>query len=396
MIEQLTIENFKSLKRVDLRLGRLNFFIGTNASGKSNVFDALKVLRGLPGDFPLKELFEGGARLVGGGTWPGIRGGLANAIYHAPGVPQPPGSAKARMQIQFVTGLGKAGYEFAFDSLGAAARESLTEDGKEIFFFRGMQAHFRVAENTLVDCYPNPFLGSQLALAFRSGLAGPHKEFVDAWLNHLRKVRFLELEPDILSHYGAASDIARMGEHGENFASLVRHICADARKKKAYLSWLRELRPKEVDDVKTLAGAVGEPLFALVEGGREFPAPVLSAGTLRFAALAAKFFEPEPPEVVAIEEIENGIHGSRLRLLVELLRNQTASNKTQVLATTHSPFVLAWLKPEEYETVFFCKRDETTGESRICPLTEIPHFNEIVRKQSISDLFVEGWLEAAL
>jgi hypothetical protein len=66
------------------------------------------------------------------------------------------------------------------------------------------------------------------------------------------------------------------------------------------------------------------------------------------------------------------------------------------MATTHSPLVLAWLKPEEYATTFYCKRDEETGESRIIPLSEIPRFNEIVSKQPISDLFAEGWMETAL
>lgn len=66
MIEHITIERFKSLKNVDLKLGRLNLFIGTNASGKSNFFDALRMLRGIAGGFPVKELFEGGARTVAG------------------------------------------------------------------------------------------------------------------------------------------------------------------------------------------------------------------------------------------------------------------------------------------------------------------------------------------
>jgi predicted ATPase len=117
---------------------------------------------------------------------------------------------------------------------------------------------------------------------------------------------------------------------------------------------------------------------------------------LRFAAITAAFFQPDMPGIITIEEIENGIHASRLRLLVELLRSQTAAGKTQVMVTTHSPVLLAWLKPEEYATTFLCKRDEETGESRIIPLTEIPRFNEIVGKQSISDLFAEGWLEEAL
>ena len=52
MIERIVIENFKSFKKVDLKLGRLNLFIGTNASGKSNFFDALRVLQGI-GNSPL-------------------------------------------------------------------------------------------------------------------------------------------------------------------------------------------------------------------------------------------------------------------------------------------------------------------------------------------------------
>jgi predicted ATPase len=134
----------------------------------------------------------------------------------------------------------------------------------------------------------------------------------------------------------------------------------------------------------------------LKEGGKEFPAPVLSDGTLRFAAITAAFFQPDMPGVMTIEEIENGIHASRVRLLVELLRNRASSGKTQIMATTHSPIVLAWLDEEEYQTTFFCKRDEITGESRICALPEVPHFSEVVKKQPISDLFAEGWLEVAL
>ena len=176
-----------------------------------------------------------------------------------------------------------------------------------------------------------------------------------------------------------------MGDHGENFAGLVRTICQDAKTKDAYLSWLRELRPEEVDDVGTLDGAMGEPLFMLSENGKTFPAPVLSDGTLRFAALTAAFFQPDLPRMLTIEEIERGIHASRLRLLVELLRSRSKSGGTQVVATTHSPTTLEWLNESEYPTTFLCRRDEFTGESTIHPLADVPHFKEVVT--SVSDLF---------
>jgi predicted ATPase len=102
------------------------------------------------------------------------------------------------------------------------------------------------------------------------------------------------------------------------------------------------------------------------------------------------------PGLLTIEEIENGIHASRLRLLVELLRSRAAQGQTQILVTSHSPIVLAWLKPEEYACTFFCKREGDTGESKIKPLVDIEHFNDVVQRQPISDLFSEGWLETAL
>jgi hypothetical protein len=188
-----------------------------------------------------------------------------------------------------------------------------------------------------------------------------------------------------------------MGDRGENFAALVRTICKDPKLKDAYLSWLRHLRPDEIQDVGVMTGAVGEPLFSLTEtNGTVFPAPVLSDGTLRFAAIVAAFLQPDMPALLKIEEIENGIHANRMRLLVELLRTRAQAGKTQVIATTHSPIVLAWLKESEYAYTFFCKRDEETGESKILPLTQVPNFTEIVRKQPIGELFSEGWMEAAL
>ena len=185
-----------------------------------------------------------------------------------------------------------------------------------------------------------------------------------------------------------------MGNHGENFAALINTICQDEKLKDAYLSWLRHLRPEEVDDVRTLAGAVGEPMFMLRENGRDFPAPVLSGGTLRFAALTAAFFQPDMPGIMTIEEIENGIHASRLQILLELMRSQAEATKTQVFATTHSPAILDWLQEEDYKTTFLCTRSESTGESRIRPLVDVPGFMDLIKKTPASELFSEGWFEA--
>jgi predicted ATPase len=102
------------------------------------------------------------------------------------------------------------------------------------------------------------------------------------------------------------------------------------------------------------------------------------------------------PKVLVIEEIEKGLHPSRLRLLLELMRSQSKRTGTQVFATTHSPTLLAWLTEEDRKTTFVCTRDADSGATKMRSLAEIPRFEELIEEGShIDELFAEGWLESA-
>ena len=79
VIERIVIENFKSLRKVDLSLGRVNLFIGTNANGKSNFLEALRVLEGIGNGFTINEILNGKPKTSASGVWEGIRGGSAHA-----------------------------------------------------------------------------------------------------------------------------------------------------------------------------------------------------------------------------------------------------------------------------------------------------------------------------
>lgn len=405
MIDRITIENFKSLKKVDLKLGSLNLFIGSNASGKSNFFDALRVLQGIGNGFTIYEILDGKPKSATSEVWDGIRGGSGKACF-ADGsgageiVLMAEGRLKHGTRWEFLIGFTPADGRVTRERLRAdvelydsdAVGKNLPNDPVfEVRYYegkKGRQPHLKFERSRAV-------LG-QFARGSNGKWKKAHAEVAGEVVTLLANTQRVDPSPVLLRGYSQAHQIQRMGEHGENFAALIRTLCADGKAKDAYLSWLRQLRPAEVDDLGTLSGAVGEPLFMLKERGKEFPAPVLSDGTLRFAAITAAFFQPDMPALMTIEEIENGIHASRVRLLVELLRSRATGGRTQVMATTHSPIVLAWLQATEYAHTFFCKREEATGESRICPLTEVPHFLEVVKRQPIADLFAEGWLESAL
>lgn len=406
MIQNIEIENFKSLRRVDLKLGALNLFIGANSSGKSNFLDALRVLQGIGYGFTFDEILNGKPRSAASEVWAPIRGGSAKATYSGPAPDNDTGERYISFRVKVcpakphtvVPDTPFSEYRIAFSAhRNGLWYEALHEGKDEIFAIPG----YSPADLPFVVLNRQKGLFEKsrpvLHQLLRSAeIQKSDRELIEGLITSLTNTQRIEPVPTVLREYSIPQSVRRMGEHGENFAALVKTIISDRAAKSGYLSWLQNLTPTEVDDVLVLEGALGEPLFALKERGEEYPAPVLSDGTLRFAAIAAAFFQPDMPELLTIEEIENGIHPTRLRLLVELLKTQAAKTGRQIVATTHSPMVLAWLNDEDYETTFFCKRDEKTGESIIKPLTAIPHFIDTVKRQPLGDLFAEGWLEGAL
>lgn len=402
MIQTLKIENFKSFKELKLEFGNLNFIIGSNASGKSNLFDAFRFLQGVGNGFTLPEIINGKPKSATAEVWEPIRGGSSMLAF----------LGAEHQETRFELSLNESYLKHAFTNQWQLAFDpkQLKIINERFAWFESMlrktndpkQKSFGVVHDlgNHTKRAPNyEYLSRKPAISqFREGRKGTkrEREKVDQFLTSLSNMQKLDLWPTTLREYSKARFVERMGEHGENFAALIQTLIEDAKTKDAYLTWLQNLRPQEVTDIKVLKGAVGEPLFCLAEGDKEFPAPALSDGTLRFAAIAAALFQPDMPAILTIEEIENGIHANRLRLLVELLRQQAKVTNTQIFVTTHSSIILSWLNEEEYAHTYFCKRDEATGESKICPLTDIPNFQNIVSRQPIGDLFAEGWMEAVL
>ena len=392
MIERIVIENFKSLRSVDLTLGRVNLFVGTNASGKSNFLEALRVLEGIGNGFTIGEILDGKPRSAANEVWEGLRGGSAYACFAgtddgknititADGTYEKPSSSSW-------------GYHIVFSPSGerSVVDEKITIGSVQ--FGSSDLDRFKDSVN-LPKNQKQPVLGTFYHVDLNDSSTVNIIATGSPIAKFLSNAQRIDPMPPTLRGYSQHDQVDRMGIRGENFAALVKTICRDEKTKDAYLSWLRHLRPEEVDDVGTLSGALGEPMFMLRENGRDFPAPVLSDGTLRFAALAAAFFQPDMPDIMTIEEIENGIHASRVQLLLELFRTQAEYRKTQIFATTHSPAILDWLQEEDYKTTFLCTRDESTGESRIRPLADIPHFMDVIEKTPASELLSEGWFEAA-
>ncbi len=82
MLERLELRDFKSFREAAVPFGPLTLLVGTNASGKSNLRDALRFLHGIGQGYPLAEIL--GEKYGPGGIlqWRGIRGGVREASFH--------------------------------------------------------------------------------------------------------------------------------------------------------------------------------------------------------------------------------------------------------------------------------------------------------------------------
>lgn len=94
----------------------------------------------------------------------------------------------------------------------------------------------------------------------------------------------------------------------------------------------------------------------LIEGDFKLPGWLFSTGTLRILALLALLRHPDPPPLILIEEIENGLDPQTIHLIVEEIRNAVESGNAQIILTSHSPYLLDLL---ELEHIVLVERDES-------------------------------------
>jgi len=76
-----------------------------------------------------------------------------------------------------------------------------------------------------------------------------------------------------------------------------------------------------------------------------FSAYQLSDGTLRFVALTTLLMQPNPPEVIIIDEPELGLHPFAIGKLAGMI--QAASSKAQIIVATQSPGLINHFTPED-------------------------------------------------
>ena len=117
---------------------------------------------------------------------------------------------------------------------------------------------------------------------------------------------------------------------------------------------------------------IGYELLFDMKGGEGIPAEHVSEGTLITLALLVLLASPNPPGLVMIENLERGLHPKALYGLVDQIRLLQKENpRLQVIATSHSPYLLDRLAAEE---ILLTSLDED-GYASVKALSEHPEYD---------------------
>ena len=151
----------------------------------------------------------------------------------------------------------------------------------------------------------------------------------------------------------------RLMPDGRNLALVLQEILH--RDSRAFDAAMKRFLPRyERLSTRVIGGRI---VFYLHERGLDGPisADRISDGTLRFLAILAAIFAPDPPSLLCIEEPELGLHPDAVALLGELLVE--ASERMQIVVATHSETLLSAVSGQ-VESVLVCENDGRGTEMR--------------------------------
>jgi hypothetical protein len=96
--------------------------------------------------------------------------------------------------------------------------------------------------------------------------------------------------------------------------------------------------------------------------------------------------------LIVLEELENGLHPSQARRVLDLVRTSSEAAGTSVLPTTHSPALLDAAEGVLNESVVVCHRDSATGYSRLTALTALPGYATALAEGTLGSAVTSGKL----
>ncbi|MFK8161461.1 MAG: AAA family ATPase [Lewinella sp.] len=408
MIKSITLKNWKSFGEATLYVDPLTVLIGTNASGKSNFLDALVFLGELMRTGTVEGALNGGSGqqdAIRGGEGYIIRKGATVTTIEVVIINSEIFTYRYTITLRKGTGNGLVIAEEAiFCTVGEKGEESLIferepyQEGKDKFAVLLPSNPKEDTGNLTVK--PN---GSIILSVLGSSLS---EGFVSMVSVVMRDLNMLVLDPIPQQMRGFKKMAYVLKGNASNLAGYLANLHPNVQGdvQNGIVNGLRNLPENEI--LKVWAEPVGllakDAMLYCEERwpGETVPLLVdsdgLSDGTLRLIAILTALLTARRGSTLVIEEIDNGIHPSRAKLLVKLLREIGTERKVDIICTTHNPALLDAFGLSMLPFIALVYRDPENGTSQIKNLDEIEHYERIITKGTLGDLITKGRFESVL
>jgi len=217
------------------------------------------------------------------------------------------------------------------------------------------------------------------------------------------RARLGEIRAYLFDHYAMAEPVAgtagdELATNGRNLAAVLARMRAGQAETFGRLEGeFRRVLPEFAAVETPVAGEGSVRLgLRLAEGGELLTGENVSQGALYTLAFLTLAFQPRPPPVLCLEEADRGVHPRLLREVRDALYRLThpasygeKREPVQIVATTHSPFLLDLFREHPEEIVIATKRG---GSATFQRLSERPDVKEILAEGSLGDIWFSGVL----
>jgi len=207
--------------------------------------------------------------------------------------------------------------------------------------------------------------------------------------------------PRLMRNYEHIGD-QELFPNGSNISAVLHALQQGNEKKKGslrrLLEWIKQLPEEPYSGIDFVTTRLNDVIFGFLEGsqGQFVDARLLSDGTLRALAVLTALETAKLHSRVIIEEFDNGLHPSRVKVLTEALAGCSERLHLKVLVTTHNPATLDILEPSQLNGVALCFWDKSLGASRLLQLSKIPRSDELLERGSLGDLVTRRILDRYL
>ncbi|MDX2069221.1 MAG: AAA family ATPase [Haliscomenobacter sp.] len=360
MIENIEIQNFKSIKEANVLLKNINLLVGANGAGKSNFISFLKLLVSIK-DFNLNRYVLDS-------------GYMSNLIYFGK-----KDGIYLRGAITFSLGDGKK-LKYQFKLAPDRNNRAYIDTENLHVSTKDQNGYKKIIEDNLTA-------GSTF---FSEGDPNFSQDLTDCF--------------DSLAIYHF-HDTSALGLRATSMIDNNSSLKEDGINLSAFLYLIYQTHPQTFNTIEKVIKSVfpqfkrfrlapdrGNSLYIKLEWQEESfdqyqNAYNFSEGTLRFIALVTVMLQPNPPKVIIIDEPELGLHPSAIETLAGLVRKVSA--KSQIILATQSIQLVNNFEPED---IIVVDRDRENRQSIFTRADEIPHIQlqDWLEEYGLGEIWFKG------